>query len=1274
VACKVARSPSFWPWIEEEARRLAWVDAPGIPPLLAAGRWPGGSLAGAPCLVLPWIEGVSLRTLLEQGPAPELASLVAFWIGSALVSLEQAGLAHGDVKPENILVDVAQRRAWLLDLGLAGEADAGQIVGGTPRYLAPEVRLGGLVERRLLDRYALGAVLKELGAQGELGSLAEALCASCPQARPSLVVLLQGASAEARATLEVDRIRAAYLRVRRGELERAAEAREVLVDPRAAPWLTARIERIRAAERLVREPSAPPVSVEPLEERGRLRWLSALVGPAAASWPVAQLGEEQALVARMEQLAPLIPCSGWTFALLAGDVQRLPAPPEDDLALALALARSFPPDEALLAGERRCRDEREVPYILRRELVEALRRRGQPERALLAGGEAPSGEVALACAEAARRVRDGGRARALLERGRGANGGRARALEARLLFDEGRPAEALEALGAGGEGEVEALCLVGLGRAREAMAAAERGRARAQDDEGRARALGALGYAAHALGETGAALAAYREAARLAASAGAVAEEASYRTGEAACAVDDGDTEGGMAAARRAVALWDALGRPGDGARALLSHAAALRIVGARVEALRLAEEARACAVEAGDRRAQGYALLVSWDAGAPAEVLERALPLLYGNSGDMIRWGARALVAGLEVGELELGSAPVVASLEWWGAQAKGPRGRRADEVVGRLVELCEGAGPTALRGEAAHAGRGLALAWGDSKGAERLGRVQRACAERVVAGCAPVYRASLLGQGWTQEVALGEPGGERVEAALRLVRALSGRDQLRGLLERIVDALITWTGVERGLLLMPAPGERLVPRVARNLSREQLPAEQLALSTTLARRALAERRPVVAVDAAGESSDAAASVHALRLRSVLAVPLLARGEALGVVYLDDRIRRGAFGPEEIGWVELVAGVAAVALADARDQALLRRAARKARRAEEALSQALARREVELAALERSKPAPGRRGLRFAYDEIVGASGAVEQALRVVDRVAPSSLPVLIVGETGVGKELFARAIHRNGPRSARRFLSENCGAIPPTLLETTLFGHAKGAFTGADRAQVGLFELADGGTLFLDEIGEMPLPMQVKLLRVLQDGEVRPVGGVSSRKVDVRIIAATHRDLARMVEEGAFREDLLYRLRVVELRVPPLRERRDDIPLLVRHLLAKHGEGRRLQISTDAMAQLCAHPWPGNIRQLENTLRAAAVFSDGLIEPGHLRLDVPPSRAPASSEDLALKPRVERLEVELIEAALRRTRGNQSKAAELLGVSRFGLQKMMKRLGIVT
>src|SRR6185369_15418773 len=232
----------------------------------------------------------------------------------------------------------------------------------------------------------------------------------------------------------------------------------------------------------------------------------------------------------------------------------------------------------------------------------------------------------------------------------------------------------------------------------------------------------------------------------------------------------------------------------------------------------------------------------------------------------------------------------------------------------------------------------------------------------------------------------------------------------------------------------------------------------------------------------------------------------------------------------------------------------------------------------------------------------------------------------------------------------------------------------HARGAFTGADRPRTGLFEMADRGTLFLDEIGEMSLVMQTKLLRVLEEGEVRPLGSERGRKVDVRVVAATHRDLEQMVRDGKFREDLFYRLNVISIRVPPLRERTDDIPLLVLHFIEKHGQGRRAKVSAGALACLRRFAWPGNVRQLENEIRRALVLSDDIIDIEHLSAEA--QRPSGDGEDepigLRVRPRVDALEAELVQTALVETRGNQTKAAEKLGLSRFGLQKMIKRLGI--
>jgi transcriptional regulator with PAS, ATPase and Fis domain len=309
----------------------------------------------------------------------------------------------------------------------------------------------------------------------------------------------------------------------------------------------------------------------------------------------------------------------------------------------------------------------------------------------------------------------------------------------------------------------------------------------------------------------------------------------------------------------------------------------------------------------------------------------------------------------------------------------------------------------------------------------------------------------------------------------------------------------------------------------------------------------------------------------------------------------------------------------------------------------------------------------------RYRYDEMAGRSEPMRELLRLVDRVTGSDVPVLVIGESGTGKELVARAIHANGARSRRPFVTENCASVPETLLESTLFGHVRGAFTGASSTRAGLFDVADGGTLFLDEIGEMSLGMQAKLLRVLQDGEVRAVGSERARRVDVRVIGATHRDLEAMVAAGTFREDLFYRLNVITLRVPSLRERPEDIPLLFDHFARKHGPGRAVKVTRAAMAKLIAFPWPGNVRQLENEVRRALVLADGAIDLAELSADVVrggPSAARGSG--LHLRSRVDALESSLVQEALAKTRGNQTRAAQLLGLSRFGLQKMMKRLGV--
>lgn len=257
---------------------------------------------------------------------------------------------------------------------------------------------------------------------------------------------------------------------------------------------------------------------------------------------------------------------------------------------------------------------------------------------------------------------------------------------------------------------------------------------------------------------------------------------------------------------------------------------------------------------------------------------------------------------------------------------------------------------------------------------------------------------------------------------------------------------------------------------------------------------------------------------------------------------------------------------------------------------------------------------------------KIIGVSRALQDVFKLVGRVARSDAPVLISGESGTGKELVAKAVHEYSPRRQREMITINCGAIPENLLESELFGHEKGSFTGAIARRAGRFEQADGGTLFLDEIGDMPLSIQVKLLRVLQDGSFSRVGSNEMLKTDVRIVAATHKNLAAEVSAGRFREDLFYRLNVVELRIPPLRERPEDIPLLAEYFLqriTKKNGMARIRISAEASASLSTHHWPGNVRELENTIaRACALASSQILLPG----DIPLSSAPVRSSALAL------------------------------------------------
>jgi two-component system, NtrC family, response regulator PilR len=322
----------------------------------------------------------------------------------------------------------------------------------------------------------------------------------------------------------------------------------------------------------------------------------------------------------------------------------------------------------------------------------------------------------------------------------------------------------------------------------------------------------------------------------------------------------------------------------------------------------------------------------------------------------------------------------------------------------------------------------------------------------------------------------------------------------------------------------------------------------------------------------------------------------------------------------------------------------------------------------------------------RYKLERLIGKSPPMQRVFEVIRKIAPARTSVLLIGESGTGKELAARALHELSGRDQNAFIAVNCGAIPETLIESEFFGHVKGAFTGANNERAGLFEAAHGGTIFLDEIGELPVPMQVKLLRVLQERRVKKVGGVQEKEVEVRVVAATNRDLETEVEKGTFRQDLFYRLNVIQLRLPPLRERREDIPILVDHFVRKFAaeHGRKISgVDPDAMSALMSHSYPGNVRELENLIERAVTLApadripvDTLPAPNPLTAAgagaLGSAEQPLPEAGIDLEKLLEDFERGILIKALERTGGNRTEAARILGVTFRSLRYRLSKLGI--
>ncbi len=461
------------------------------------------------------------------------------------------------------------------------------------------------------------------------------------------------------------------------------------------------------------------------------------------------------------------------------------------------------------------------------------------------------------------------------------------------------------------------------------------------------------------------------------------------------------------------------------------------------------------------------------------------------------------------------------------------------------------------------------------------------------------------------------------------------------------VLHGAIELTGTERGFVVLVA-GDDFEFALAENLDWSEVQQPSFEVSRTLIRRVLEEGKLLLLNMPRTEGREGAhRSLAEIGVRSVACIPIVHEGARLGVLYLDGRDPSHSFRGPMDRLLDLLAAQAGAALDNAR--------------AHRAKAQAL---EAAEESLRRHRSESERR---LGYGEIVGSSNEMQEVYRKLDLMAPTEMPVLVLGETGTGKELVARLIHARGPRAAREFVAANCAGIAESLLEAELFGHERGAFTGAERSRPGLFELAHHGTLFLDEIGDMSLRMQADLLRVLQSGEVRRVGGRETFHVDVRVIAATHRDLEDLMRRGEFRQDLYYRLNVLTLHLPALRERAEDIPLLLTELMNRSTpEGRTPpKISERAMRRLVAYPWPGNVRELQNILRRVSVLGVEVVDERHLPHEVLRS-APRPVRAGSLR----RAEDDAVRHALQAARGNKAAAARILGVDRKTLYARIRRL----
>ncbi len=451
----------------------------------------------------------------------------------------------------------------------------------------------------------------------------------------------------------------------------------------------------------------------------------------------------------------------------------------------------------------------------------------------------------------------------------------------------------------------------------------------------------------------------------------------------------------------------------------------------------------------------------------------------------------------------------------------------------------------------------------------------------------------------------------------------------QFSEILDELLDAVIDLTGAAKGFLVLLEDGTPEI-KVARNMHRENVHAAVTALSDSIVARVIETKEPLIVSDAMNDTTfGKAESVINLKLNSVMCVPLLEKGRLMGLIYVGNDSIKGLFAARNLELLNIFAAQASLLV----QNALLLDALRSQN---QSLTDELSQKR---------------------FGEIIGSSSSMLKVFRKVEKVTTTNVSVLINGETGTGKELIAAEIHRRSPRSKGPFITVNCGAVPENLMESEFFGHMRGAFTGAVSTREGKFQAANKGTIFLDEIGEMPLSLQVKLLRVLQEHQVVKIGSTKAEPLDIRIIAATNRNLDEEMQAGRFREDLYYRLNVVSIDLPPLKDRGEDVVLLARYLLHRYAEEYNRPVkgfTPNAVIGMRKYDWPGNVRELENRIKKAVILCDGAmigIDDIDLNEDVLP-------KILSLTEAKEKFQREYVIQVLERNNGNRTKTARDLDV----------------